>query len=104
MTARTLAATAAVTLGRREQADLRPFLETVTRVDVSTLSLILIGVALRTRLYGASGYRSTFALCAAALCASALVAGMGRRAGRRQRIALPRGPERRQRRGATPAR
>ena len=157
---------------------LRPFLETVTRVDVSTLSLLLlvvggaglvgtslIGVALRTRLYGlliamplamaaiavaltvlggalvpvgvllavwglvgtaapvawwtwlskvlpddaeaggglmvaviqlaialgataggvvydASGYRSTFAIGAAALCASALLAALGRRAGR----------------------
>jgi predicted MFS family arabinose efflux permease len=132
---------------------LRPFLETVTRVDVSTLSLMLllsggagllgtwlIGLVLRTRLYGvlvasgiamaaiavaltvlggspvavaeaggglmvavvqlaialgatvggvmydASGYRSTFALGAAALCASALLAGFAWRQGLRNQV------------------
>jgi predicted MFS family arabinose efflux permease len=44
---------------------------------------IALGATAGGFIYDVSGYRSTFAVSAAALCGSALVAGMGRRAGRR---------------------
>jgi predicted MFS family arabinose efflux permease len=45
---------------------------------------IALGATAGGVVYDASGYRSTFALGAAALCASALLAEMGRRQGRRR--------------------
>jgi predicted MFS family arabinose efflux permease len=45
---------------------------------------IALGATVGGVIYDTSGYRSTFAVSAAALCASALLAGTGRRAGRRQ--------------------
>lgn len=77
---------------------LRPFLETVTRVDVSTLSLILlvvggagllgtylIGRILKTRLYSVLIVMPlAMAVSAAALCVSALLAAMGWRESRQK--------------------
>lgn len=46
---------------------------------------IALGATAGGAVYDASGYRSTFAISAVALCLSALLAAMAWRAGRRQR-------------------